>query len=408
MRDGWKALPLSDVVEHTIGGVWGAESGTDEVEVTVVRSTEFTKRGFLNFETGVSRSIKHSQIKSRELKEGDILLEKSGGGPDQPVGRVVYVTAEIPNKFVCSNFVQLVRPDPKLVDPLLLFHIMWQWHAINRTLEFQAQTTGIRNLRTPDYLEQEITLPPLPEQKRIVDLISSVDSYIEALEKQLETGKKSRNAVLHELLTTGGDDWTETTLGEIADWGSGGTPKADNPDFYGGGINWCVIGDLTESEVWETEKTITKLGLDKSSAKIIEPGCVLLAMYGASIGRTGISAIPMATNQAIAFAKCDINLVLPKYLLAYLQTQKEEFVEVGQGAAQPNISQTIIKSWKVVLPPISYQTESISIMNFFDVTIVGLRANIQSTKELRSSLLSDLLSGAHEIPASYDKVMDVA
>ncbi len=214
MRKGWNTLPLIGVVEHSIGGVWGGETGTDEVEVTVVRSTEFTKRGFLNFETGVPRSIKASQLKSRELKEGDILLEKSGGGPDQPVGRVVYVTGEIPNKFVCSNFVQLVRPNSKIVEPLLLFHIMWQWHAINRTLEFQAQTTGIRNLRTPDYLEQEIKLPPLPEQKRIVDLISSVDSYIEALQQKLESAKRSRNAVLQEILKTGGDDWVETTLGQ--------------------------------------------------------------------------------------------------------------------------------------------------------------------------------------------------
>ena len=104
MRDGWVTTSLSEVVEHSIGGVWGGESGTDEVEVTVVRSTEFTKRGFLNFETGVPRSIKSSQLKSRELKAGDILLEKSGGGPDQPVGRVVFVTEAIPEKFVCSNF----------------------------------------------------------------------------------------------------------------------------------------------------------------------------------------------------------------------------------------------------------------------------------------------------------------
>jgi type I restriction enzyme S subunit len=219
---------------------------------------------------------------------------------------------------------------------------------------------------------------------------------------------KSRNAVLHELLTGGGDEWVETTLGEIANWGSGGTPKADNPEFYDGEIPWCVIGDLTESEVWETEKRITKLGLSNSSAKVIDPGSVLLAMYGASIGRTGISAIPMATNQAIAFARCDPNLALPKYLLAYLQTQKTKFVEMGQGAAQPNISQTIIKSWPIDLPPIPYQNHLVSTMDVFDATLFTLQSSIHSSKLLRSSLLSDLLSGEHEIPASYDKVMGAA
>lgn len=408
MRESWVATSLSEVVEHSIGGVWGGESGADEVEVTVVRSTEFTKRGFLNFETGVPRSIKLSQLKSRELKPGDILLEKSGGGPDQPVGRVVFVTDAIPEKFVCSNFVQLVRPNSKQVEPLFLFHIMWRWHAMNRTLEFQAQTTGIRNLRTPDYLEQEIKLPPLPEQKRIVDLISSVDFYIDALEQQAESARKSRSAVLHEMLSAGGEGWTETTLGEVATWGSGGTPKADNPELYDGDIPWCVIGDLTEAEVWKTEKKITKLGLENSSAKMIEPGSVLLAMYGASIGRTGISAIPMATNQAIAFARCDTEILIPKYLLAYLQTQKTKFVEMGQGAAQPNISQTIIKSWPVSLPDIPYQQKLVSMIEFFDSTLFELLSTIESARELRSGLLSDLLSGDHEIPESYDKVIGAA
>ena len=131
-------------------------------------------------------------------------------------------------------------------------------------------------------------------------------------------------------------------------------------------------------------------------------------MYGASIGRTGISAIPMATNQAIAFARCDPKLVLPKYLLAFLQTQKTKLVEMGQGAAQPNISQTIIKSWPISLPPIPYQNHVVSTMAVFEATFLALKSSIHSSKLLRSSLLSDLLSGEHEIPASYDKVMGAA
>ena len=262
---------------------------------------------------------------------------------------------------------------------------------------------------SPDAIaNMDLKIPSLPEQKRIVDLISSVDSYIESLQQKLQSAKRSRNAVLNELLTPSADDWVETTLGEIANWGSGGTPKADNPDFYDGEIPWCVIGDLTESEVWETEKRITNLGLSNSSAKVVDPGSVLLAMYGASIGRTGISAIPMATNQAIAFARCHLDLALPKYLLAYLQTQKTKFVEMGQGAAQPNISQTIIKSWPIALPPIPYQSHLVSTMDVFDTILFNLQSSINASKLLRSSLLSDLLSGEHQIPESYDKVMGAA
>ena len=81
---------------------------------------------------------------------------------------------------------------------------------------------------------------------------------------------------------------------------------------------------------------------------------------------------------------------------------------MGQGAAQPNISQTIIKSWPVALPPISYQDQLVSTMDVFNTTLFSLQSSIQASKALRSSLLSDLLSGEHEIPASYDKVRGTA
>jgi type I restriction enzyme S subunit len=199
--DGWVETKLGEVIEHTIGGAWGGEPGSQEVNVHVVRSTEFTKSGYLNFNTGVTRSIKDSQLKSRELKSGDILLEKSGGGPDQPVGRVVFVTSEIPEKTVCSNFVQLIRPDNDQVNSFFLFLVLWRWHSINRTLEFQAQTTGIRNLRTPDYLEQTFKLPPLVEQKRIVEIMSVFDNQIEALDSTIAKTQNLRSALLSDLLS---------------------------------------------------------------------------------------------------------------------------------------------------------------------------------------------------------------
>jgi type I restriction enzyme S subunit len=254
----------------------------------------------------------------------------------------------------------------------------------------------------------KISLPPIAEQKRIVDLISSVDSYIEALQQQVDKAKKSRNAVLHEFLARDWEGSVETTLGEVATWGSGGTPKADNSKFYGGNIPWCVIGDLNEGDVFDTEKKITDLGLKNSSAKKIEPGHVLIAMYGASIGKTGIAAIEMATNQAIAFAKVHENLVTNKYLLIYLQSQKNKFVEAGQGAAQPNISQTVLKSWRFSLPPIGVQHGLVKVISSFDNQIQGLEKTNSKTKDLRSALLSDLLSGNHEIPKTYDKLIGAA
>lgn len=167
--------PIRDLLETSIGGVWGGEPGTSEVDVRVYRSTDFNPDGALTIEGGVTRSITKRQLLSRRLQAGDILLEKSGGGPNQPVGRVALVP-EHAEVAVCANFVQLLRPDKSKVDPIYLWGLLWWWHATGRTQVFQRRTTGIRNLQTTAYLEQKVTLPPLEEQQKVASLLRKVDA----------------------------------------------------------------------------------------------------------------------------------------------------------------------------------------------------------------------------------------
>jgi type I restriction enzyme S subunit len=188
------------------------------------------------------------------------------------------------------------------------------------------------------------------------------------------------------------DGWTETTLGDVAKWGSGGTPKSGESSYYDGDIPWCVIGDLTEREVFLTEKCITSEGLKNSSAKIVEPGAVMIAMYGASIGRTGIVGRPMATNQAIAFAYPNVGTLDNRFLLCFLQTQKLQFVEAGQGAAQPNISQTVLKAWPMILPPLVEQRRIVDVVSAVDDYVNALQQKADTARIARKAVLHELLS----------------
>ena len=120
--------------------------------------------------------------------------------------------------------------------------------------------------------------------------------------------------------------WVETTLAEIGKWGSGGTPKKGHPGYYGGPIPWAVIGDLNDSLVSTTQNSITALGLKESSAKLVEPGSLLIAMYG-SIGKLGIAGMEMATNQAIAFCRPN-RLMETKYLFWYLFSQRHALASI--------------------------------------------------------------------------------
>ncbi|MFV8172810.1 restriction endonuclease subunit S [Mycolicibacterium peregrinum] len=156
--------------------------------------------------------------------------------------------------------------------------------------------------------------------------------------------------------------WARTTLGQVAVWGSGGTPARTNESFYGGTIPWAVIGDLTDGPVTDTAECITVEGLKSSSAKMIDADAVLVAMYGASIGRLGLPTRQMASNQAIAFAIPHADVLDRKFLFWFLAAVKPDLIGAGKGGAQPNISQTILKDWQIDLPPLVEQHRIVGVL----------------------------------------------
>jgi type I restriction enzyme S subunit len=151
------------------------------------------------------------------------------------------------------------------------------------------------------------------------------------------------------------EGWIHTLLSDVAHWGSGGTPSRNNPAYYGGRIPWIKTGELGQGVITDTEEKITELGLQNSSAKLFPKGSVAVAMYGATIGKTAILGIEAATNQACAVGIPIEGVITTEYLLHYLASQKDAFVEAGKGGAQPNISQSVIKNWAIPLAPLNEQ-----------------------------------------------------
>ena len=143
---------------------------------------------------------------------------------------------------------------------------------------------------------------------------------------------------------------------------SGGTPTSTNPEFYNGDIFWVQTGDLNDGYLTDTSKKITKYGLDNSSAKIFPKGTLLVAMYGATIGKLGIMTFDGATNQAC----CAMNyrkVVDSKYMFYMFLSMKEHLINKSYGGGQPNISQEVIKQEYLYYPPIDEQKQ---IANYLD------------------------------------------
>lgn len=150
------------------------------------------------------------------------------------------------------------------------------------------------------------------------------------------------------------DSWEWCKLGWIGDWGAGATPAKGNPDFYNNGtIPWLRTGELNNGFVYDSEIKVTPKALEKCSLRMCEIGDVLIAMYGATIGKVAIAGIQLTTNQACC--ACTPYGIYNKFLLYYLMASKKTFTEMGEGGAQPNISREKIVAFPFALPPLAEQ-----------------------------------------------------
>ncbi len=246
-------------------------------------------------------------------------------------------------------------------------------------------------LSTTDACKGPIPLPPLAEQQRIVEEIERWFKLIDIIEQGKadlqSTIKQAKNKILDlaihgklvpqdpndeptsellkrvnpkaEIICDNGHypklpkGWAMSTLGKIGTWQSGATPSRLRKDFYGGDIPWLKTGDLNDGKITEIPEFITQKALEETSVKLNPIGSVLIAMYGATIGKIGILTFPATTNQACC--ACVDYKIEQMYLFYFLLANKAMFVAMGGGGAQPNISKEKIVSTLIHLPPLAEQ-----------------------------------------------------
>ena len=198
------------------------------------------------------------------------------------------------------------------------------------------------------------------------------------------------------------DGWEFVQLDELAQTSSGGTPKSDNPTFYeNGNIPWLNSGEVRKGRISSFDNFITSQGLKNSSAKIFPKGTVLIAMYGATAGQVGILEKEASTNQAI----CGIlpNEKYSSLFLYFFFTRKtQQLLGMGSGAAQPNISQDILRSIDLLLPPLSEQNRIVAVLETWDRAMEKLIKKIEIKKEIKKGLMQALLTGETRLSSFSD------
>ena len=195
-------------------------------------------------------------------------------------------------------------------------------------------------------------------------------------------------------------DWVECKLGDICFTTSGGTPRRSNKSYFEGDIPWVKSGELDKGIIYDTEEHISDEALKKSSAKLFPKGTLLIALYGATIGKMALLGVEAATNQAI----CGIyksEVIKTSYLYHYLLFKKNKLIGQGTGGAQPNISQTILKQLEVKLPPLPIQRAIVAkieeLFSSLDSCIADLKKAQEQLVIYRQAVLKKAFEGDYEI-----------
>ena len=350
----------------------------------------------------ITEDTHNGKLQRSRTEVGDLIMNIVG----PPLGKLALIPPTLPQ----ANFNQaavLIRP--YMYKDILALYLK---SYLEEMSEIDSVTTrgsvGQVNISLTQSQNMRIPLPPLAEQHRIVVEIErwfSLISIIESGKNDLrDTIKQAKNKILNlaihgklvpqdpneepaskllkrinpktEITSDNGHypnipfdiprNWIWVELGKIGRWQSGSTPNRLNKAYYGGNIPWLKTGDLNDGYITHIPEYITEKALNETSVKLNPIGSVLIAMYGATIGKIGILTFAATTNQACC--ACDVFEGIEKeYLFYFLLSHKEEFIKLGGGGAQPNISKEKIVSTYIPLPPNAEQIRIIkTIHQLFD------------------------------------------
>jgi type I restriction enzyme S subunit len=235
-------------------------------------------------------------------------------------------------------------------------------------------------------------VPQDPSDEPASELLKKIASEKDRLvaEKKIRKGKSLPDIGDDEMFFDLPRTWAWVRLNSIGDWGAGATPSRTNSNYYGGKIPWFKSGELTSDHITESEETVTEAALRECSLRLNQPGDVLIAMYGATIGKTAILDVVGTTNQAVCACTPFLGMS-NSYLLLLMKALKPYFISQGAGGAQPNISREKVIHTVIGLPPLAEQSRIVTRVEELMQLCDALEASGQLEAQQHAQLVGTLL-----------------
>lgn len=423
LPEKWEVVRLGEIVESIKSGDWGKQGSAGDHRVCLVlRGTDFQRAELGDLGSVPLRYIKQSHLKKLVLKPEGLLVELSGGSKVQPTGRVMLVSSSMVKKtqipIIFSNFVKRIIPSEK-VDPRYM-RLYWEFlYQLGRTRIYEKRTTGIRNFKLQDFLDNEVIfLPPLPEQQAIAYVLCAVHRAKEAAERLIAAARELKKSLMRHLFTYGlvpldqvdqvklketeiglvPEHWEVVPVGQLGKIVTGTTPRTSIRQFYNGPFPFIAPGDLGESRyVWRTAKTLSLEGLKVS--RVIPEGSVVVVCIGATIGKVALAtAKKSTTNQQINTIIPNKDLALAEYLHDALSYRAPDLPSLAGRAAVPIVNKSVFASFLVPQPSLSEQQEIARTLQTVDCKIEAEGNRKAALEVLFKSLLHHLMRGKLRVP----------
>ena len=373
---------LIEITGKALSGEWGLEDES-RTGIPVLRTTNFTNLGIINYGDVVTRNITKKNISEKFLRKGDIIIEKSGGSDKQPVGRVVLFNGE-ENRFLFNNFTGVLRvKDREKWVPDYVFHALFANYRNGGTRKYENKTTGLHNLKTDLYINNyEIEWVNIAEQKNVCATLRKIESIISDMNKEI--------AYLDELIKARFVEMFEDNFGEIVELGNvcdvrDGTH--DSPKYHNEGYPLVTSKNICNGKIdFSTCNLIQKEDYDKINKRSkVEIGDILMPMIG-TVG----NPIIINTNNEFAIKNValikfkDNSVILNTFVKALLESDYfgRAVLSKTKGGTQKFISLGDIRKLELNLPPIELQNQFAAFVAQVDKSKFALQNNIISLMNL--------------------------
>ena len=392
----WETKALVELLSEHYPGDWGEERGPHTAKI--LRSTNLTREGRLDIADVAIRAMSPLKASMLAPKRGDILVERSGGGPGQPVGRIGLIEDDMPG-HAFSNFLHLIRPDADKVNSRFLGWVLYQINQTGRIVRLEQQTTQMRNLNFRDYLTMPLPYPPLEEQAAIARILDAVDSAIGRTRESVRRAQVLGQSVLEEAFLNLVAE--PRRLREFCADVRYGTSKASNNKGRGNAV--LRIPNVIEDRLALDDLAYVDLPSPDVERLRLDDGDLLLVRTNGNpnyVGRSVVFHQPDAQIWVYASYLIRVrmrNTLLPDYVNVFLgleRGRRELLRRVTTSAGNHNINANSIRL--IQLPvPVSQdaQKQIVDLAKRCRLLIDNLKRKTDALDNLKHSLMNDLLAG---------------